>query len=147
MCINFTMKQNNSNFRSSVWFLALLMTVSVGASAQEKIQAQVDSFHAGISADSIQLVDVRTPEEFNSAHIEHAVLADWRNQEAFRKIVGRLDRTKPVYVYCRSGNRSNQAADWLLANGFTKVTNLEGGIIAWQEADLPVVRGLTPENK
>lgn len=117
----------------------ILMCMTLGSAvAQEKIQAHVDSFLTAIYLDTIQLVDVRTPEEFSEGRLKHSLLANWKDRAHFENAVGHLDKQQPVYVYCRSGNRSNQAADWLLANGFSKVVNLEGGIKAWEAAGHPV---------
>ena len=82
------------------------------------------------------LLDVRTPEEFASGHLEGA--ANINVQELARRL-SEIPRDQPVVLYCRSGNRSAQAAQMLQAAGFTSVYDL-GGIIAWEQAGLPVVR-------
>lgn len=75
------------------------------------------------------LVDVRTPGEFNSGNIEGAkninISGDFANQ------IQKLDKDKPVYVYCRSGNRSGRAMQQMKGMGFKEVYNLSGGIGAW----------------
>jgi rhodanese-related sulfurtransferase len=58
----------------------------------------------------------------------------------FEAKVKELDREKPVYVYCRSGNRSGRAARIMKGLGFKEVYNLEGGILAWQRKGKPVVQ-------
>jgi rhodanese-related sulfurtransferase len=76
----------------------------------------------------IILLDVRQPEEYKSGHLPGAVfipLPDLINK------VGELDHTKPILAYCRSGNRSRAAAAFLLAEGFSKVYSIDGGITAW----------------
>jgi rhodanese-related sulfurtransferase len=73
------------------------------------------------------LVDVRTPEEFDSGHIPGAV------NISVESLATRLDEVpedKPIVVYCRSGNRSATAADILVENGFQPVYDL-GGIQDW----------------
>ena len=83
-----------------------------------------------------QLIDVRTPEEFASGHLPNAV------NIPLDQLSGRLSEVsteEPVVLYCRSGNRSNQAANLLAAEGFTQVLDL-GGIVAWEAAGLPVVQ-------
>lgn len=87
--------------------------------------------------DEIQLVDVRTSEEFNAGHIEDAINIDV-NQSNFKTKVSRLDKSKPVLVYCRSGKRSDNAAEILKEMGFTKIVALEGGMISWEAANLPI---------
>ena len=83
-----------------------------------------------------QLVDVRTPEEFSEGHLVGAQNIDWQNED-FAINVGALDKSKPVLVYCRSGNRSKEAADYLFSNGFTTVYELDGGITGWTAAGKP----------
>lgn len=80
-----------------------------------------------------QLIDVRTPAEYASGRIGNAVNIDW-NGDQFEQSVAKLDKNEPVYVYCKIGGRSAQAADKLSAMGFTKIYNLDGGILKW-EAD------------
>lgn len=82
-----------------------------------------------------QLLDVRTPEEFSSEHIDKAVNINW-NDPSFTNNVASYDKSKPVYVYCKAGGRSAQAAAKLSELGFTEVYNLDGGIMKWDAAGL-----------
>jgi len=77
-----------------------------------------------------QLLDVRTPEEFTKEHIDNADNVNW-NSADFVSQVAKYDKTKPVFVYCLSGGRSKQAAGKLEELGFTKIYELEGGIVKW----------------
>jgi rhodanese-related sulfurtransferase len=103
----------------------------------QQTNLSVPDFEKGIAQTNNQLLDVRTPEEYQAGHLKNAMLADWNNETEFKKRVKALDKTKPVYTYCLSGARSNAAADWLRQNGFTAF-NLSGGIAAWKSADKPV---------
>lgn len=85
---------------------------------------------------NVQLIDVRTSEEFNAGHIEGAINIDFKNDEVFYQSFQRLDKKNPVYVYCRSGNRSKKSADKLLEMGFSKVYDLKGGYIDWNLNEL-----------
>lgn len=82
-----------------------------------------------------QLIDVRTPEEYAQDHLTGAKLIPVQELEGR---TGEIDREKPVLLYCRSGKRSQKAADILKARGFKTVRQIEGGIIAWKEKGLPV---------
>lgn len=82
------------------------------------------------------LVDVRRPDEFAGGHIAGALNI---SVETLANNLSRLPTDKPIVLYCRSGNRSAQAANLLIAAGFTDVYDL-GGIITWQRQGLPVVR-------
>lgn len=80
----------------------------------------------------IQLVDVRTEKEFREQHIGKAVNINIEDAN-FEKTVQSLDKSKPVYLYCRSGKRSSKAAKKLDSLGFQKIYDLEGGINSWNK--------------
>jgi rhodanese-related sulfurtransferase len=80
----------------------------------------------------IQLVDVRTEKEFGEQRIGKAVNLNVDDAN-FEKAVQTLDKSKPVYLYCRSGKRSNKAAKKLDSLGFSKIYDLEGGINSWNK--------------
>ncbi len=82
-----------------------------------------------------QIIDVRTPGEFSSEHIDKAINVDW-NGENFASQASSLDKSKPVFVYCKSGGRSSQAASKLSEMGFTQIYNLDGGMMKWNAAGL-----------
>jgi len=94
---------------------------------------KASEFREAISRDSIQLVDVRTPQEYNQGAIDGAVNIDYFNQSAFDTSVDQLDRDRPVYLYCRSGNRSQKAAKKLIRMGFTEIYDLQGGYSAYRD--------------
>lgn len=83
-----------------------------------------------------QLLDVRTPEEFGVEHLENADNVNV-NSPDFATKAAQYDKSKPIFVYCKVGGRSAQAADKLVAMGFTEVYNLEGGIMKWTTAGMP----------
>jgi len=76
------------------------------------------------------LLDVRTPMEHQMVRIPNSLLIDINNP-MFAQEVDKLDKNKSYYVYCRSGNRSFHAGNYMLNAGFEKVYNLEPGIIGW----------------
>lgn len=82
-----------------------------------------------------QILDVRTPEEFASEHIDKAVNINWLAND-FVTNTKKLDKSKPVFVYCKSGARSAKAAAKLGELGFKKIYQLEGGILKWNSAGL-----------
>jgi rhodanese-related sulfurtransferase len=96
-------------------------------------------FQQQITTGQSQLLDVRTASEFKQGHLLNALQADWTNAAEFAERVKYLDKNKPLLVYCASGGRSGQAAEWLVKQGFVKVDNLTGGMIAWKQASLPFV--------
>lgn len=91
---------------------------------------------------TIELIDVRTPVEFQELHVEFArnVPLDRLDPKAIQaERNGNADQ--PLYVVCRSGSRGKQACDKFVAAGMTNVVNVEGGTLACEAAGLPVVRG------
>ena len=83
-----------------------------------------------------QLLDVRTPEEYSVEHLENADNVNV-NSPDFATKAAQYDKSKPIFVYCKVGGRSAQAADKLVGMGFTEVYNLEGGIMKWTTAGMP----------
>ncbi|MEZ4810124.1 MAG: rhodanese-like domain-containing protein [Allomuricauda sp.] len=82
----------------------------------------------------VQLVDVRTPMEYNNGHIDDAVNFDV-NGSSFPKQIKTLDKEKPVYLYCKMGGRSNRAAEILKSKGFKKIFDYTGGYDDWRSQD------------
>lgn len=93
------------------------------------------------SGSPVEVIDVRTPAEFQElrADVARNVPLDRLNARQFAAT--ERDAGRALYVICRSGNRSRQACEKLLATGVTNVVNVEGGTLAWDRAGLPVVRG------
>jgi rhodanese-related sulfurtransferase len=91
---------------------------------------------------TVDLIDVRTPAEYQEIHVTYArnVPLDKLNPESFMSARNGTGRD-PLYVVCRSGNRSKMACEKFVAAGYENVVNVEGGTQACEAADLPVVRG------
>ena len=94
------------------------------------------------STSNLTLVDVRTPEEYAGGHLPNSINIDW-NGDQFNAATEKLDKSKPVFVYCMSGGRSHNAAQDLQKRGFKNVTELKGGILKWRAAGLPEENGAT----
>jgi len=87
---------------------------------------------------SLLIVDVSSQAEYEQAHLKGAVnipLSDLSSR------IGELDRNSAILVYCQGGGRSAHACSDLVERGFTKVYNMDGGIIAWVSSGYPVVIG------
>lgn len=81
---------------------------------------------------NIQLLDVRTTDEYTVKHLKNAQNICVTSDD-FKEKVAQLDKDKPVYVYCKKGGRSAQSALILKEMGFTKVYDLQGGLDGWEE--------------
>lgn len=82
-----------------------------------------------------QLIDVRTPQEYASEKINEAQNINWNGSD-FVAQAEKLDKTKPVFVYCKVGGRSAQAADKLAELGFKEIYNLDGGVMKWNASGM-----------
>ena len=112
----------------------------MGASAQSAYKnVDVNGFEQLIKSDSVQLVDVRRLNEYKEGHIPGSLHIDVLDSTFLTKALATLDKHRSCAVYCRSGKRSAMAASLLTKEGF-KVTNLLGGIIAWNEAKKKTVK-------
>lgn len=81
----------------------------------------------------VQLVDVRSVKEYSKGHIDDAINIDISNKEKFKNEVGKLDKSKPIYIYCYSGGRSNRASKLLEAEGFIEIYDFSGGWKSWSK--------------
>lgn len=118
----------------------LLVTTFSQASGEPLTTISVQQLHEDNSNGDIVLLDVREPWEYEQGHVENAVLMPLIYGTAQLAVDAGLNKDVPVYVFCRSGNRSMQASRALVDAGFTDVRNVDGGVIAWTEAGLPLVR-------
>lgn len=107
--------------------------------SKDKIVSLISPEAFNSKMDSIQLIDVRTPKEYKEGHLKNAVNINYYDN-TFLEEMSKLDKSKELYIYCRSGNRSGKAAKKLGKMGFTKVYDLEGGIINWNKKSLEVIK-------
>ncbi|WP_316820312.1 thioredoxin domain-containing protein [Pedobacter gandavensis] len=83
------------------------------------------------------ILDVRTPEEFKGGHLDQAKNLNIYDA-TFKEQISKLDKTQPVYVYCKAGGRSANAMKQMQELGFANVYELKGGIMAWEQNGLPL---------
>jgi rhodanese-related sulfurtransferase len=126
-------------------------SATAGADAGADADASVGADIAGISTvsvdqaaaivenppDDLVVLDVRTPEEFAEGHLDGAVLVDFYATDFVDQLAA-LDTDVPYLVYCRSGNRSGETLGVMEQLGFSSVVDVDGGIVAWSGAGLPV---------
>lgn len=122
---------------------ALFVFINLAAcNAQGVKSISPAEFEKGISGSNVQLLDVRTDEEYNERHLNGAKHINV-NDKQFEQELNKLDKNKPLYIYCLSGGRSSTAANIAAKQGFKEIYNLEGGINAWVNADKPVQTSAT----
>jgi thioredoxin 1 len=100
----------------------------------------VDEFEKKLSGGDVQLIDVRTPEEFRQGYLKGAINYNINSAE-FEDQLLKVDKNKPVMIYCLSGGRSSAAAELMAGKGFKQVYNMQGGIIKWNAANKPIYNG------
>lgn len=120
--------------------IATLFMTACGAKAADPDVEVVspEVFQTKLAEDSTAyLLDVRKPDEFAAGHLADAHLLNWLDSDTFKEDAKDLDKAQTIYVYCRSGRRSNEVANYLAERGY-RVVDMDGGILAWEKAGLPV---------
>ena len=131
------MKNKSINQALLLLGLNLLLTACTQTPTAKKIGPE--DFHSRLqNLQNFQLIDVRTVEEYYSGHLSSASNIDI-HKDMFSESVNKLDTSEPVFVYCKSGNRSEKASKILKTLGFKEVYDLTGGISAWQSNGYGVV--------
>ncbi len=127
--------------------LSIILSVVIGlfllnckqSTAQQSTLLEPQEFKEFISTNEVLLVDVRTPREFNSGHIEKAININFLSSE-FDEQIQKLDTTKTLVIYCRSGNRSGKSSPKFVKVGFDNLYDLKGGVLNWQKSGLKLVK-------
>jgi phage shock protein E len=132
--------------KKSTIIMLLLLSVVVGVHAQAYVQkhsAKITvtpelskKLFADIQQGKAYLIDVRTPDEYNQEHLKYAANINIKSAD-FADQIKKLDKGKPVYLYCHSGNRSGRAADSLQTLGYIKGYNI-GGLDSLIKAGFPI---------
>jgi rhodanese-related sulfurtransferase len=125
-------------FRSSILLLFVsFIFLSCNGQSTENVKI-VDAFAFAEKIKKTpnpQILDVRTPEEFESEHIKNAKNLNWQ-ADNFASDAEKYNKSKAVFVYCRSGGRSRKATEKLKELCFKNIYELEGGFIKWNAAGL-----------
>ena len=117
---------------------SLVLTVSCVNNVADESEVKLvtaDEMKSILELEDVQLVDVRTPKEFEEIRIAEAQNIDFRSP-TFDDDIIKLDKSKPVVLYCKSGRRSAKCAEKLKDAGFEKVYDLEGGISKWKHSEV-----------
>ena len=116
-------------------FFILMMMYSFSSCAQETKSSQLISQEefAKILINEVQLLDVRTPEEYQQGFIEGAILINFFDSNFATQVSSTFNKNKHLYIYCAAGGRSNKAATKLGLEGFHIIYDLEGGYNSWEK--------------
>lgn len=110
---------------------ALTLTNCANETQSEIKVISPDEMQTLLELDDVQIVDVRTPEEYKNGFINNSQNIDF-SSPTFDEDITKLDKSKPVILYCKSGGRSAKCAEKLKDAGFVKIYDLEGGITQWK---------------
>lgn len=119
--------------------LLATLGLTTACAKQNFENADVQEFAELIADTNVVVLDVRSAAEFAEGHIQRAILIDQGQSDFVEKAKATLPTDKKIAVYCRSGRRSANAAGRLADVGY-KCVNLKGGIIAWQGANMTVIK-------
>ena len=111
-------------------FFFLLLFYSCQIFESKEISMISDAQFTEFQVTDYILVDVRTPEEYESGHIQDAVNFDFYS-ESFQNDILTLDKSSSIILYCRTQNRSTKTANYLKENGYEEIIVIEGGITSW----------------
>ncbi len=111
-------------------FLIFFSFISISQEIKNDILS-TENFKELVIGKDAQLVDVRTKKEFDSGKIEGAINIDYLDKGNFKAAFEKLNKNQPVYLYCRSGRRSQESVKLLEGMGFKEIHDLKGGYIAW----------------
>lgn len=120
--------------------LVLMLVFAACSESSDSTEIEVittDEMQNLMDFEDVQIVDVRTAEEFASGFIENSQNIDV-SSPTFDQDIAKLDKSKPVVVYCKGGGRSAKCAEKLKGAGFVKIYDLEGGITQWQFKGLEI---------
>ena len=125
-------------FKFGCTLLGILIFFNCNKNRSEAVQLITATEMKEISEiEGIQLVDVRTPDEYKEGHLPNALNIDFLG-ENFEINIQKLDKSKPVIVYCQRGSRSAKCASQLIAYGFVKIYDLDRGFFGWKSSGLEV---------
>ena len=127
-------------------FFSLLLTYSCQIFESSEINEISDAQFTEIQDTDYILVDVRTPEEYESGHIQDAINFDFY-AESFQNEILTLDKSSSIILYCRTQNRSTKTANYLKENGYNEITVIVGGITSWVKNGNDLVYNFSEEIK
>jgi len=133
------LRNKNIKYQALTLILAAAFFIACQGAAtkdsSEIKQVSVQETNEAVAKENVQFIDVRTVEEYKSGHAPKAVNMPL---DSLDKEFTKLDKSKPVYVICQTGRRSQKASEMLKQADFKDVYNVTGGTSAWASANLPL---------
>ncbi|HEY9169611.1 MAG TPA: rhodanese-like domain-containing protein [Lutibacter sp.] len=122
--------------KTSLKLTLLVIITALAISCDTKSQSQSDAIKVLTptefkeKAANQTIIDIRTPQEFSQGHIDGAININYYDNN-FIDQIAKYDKNQPIFIYCRSGNRTSSASKKIADFGFTEIYDLEGGILYW----------------
>lgn len=113
-----------------IFGIALVMMTAC-SNGKGYTSVSVDEFAKVVADNQVQLIDTRTEAEFNEGHIPGAINIDVNESDFEAKVGQKIDKTRPIALYCRGGRRSKIAAERIVALGYDDITELNTGFLSW----------------
>jgi len=126
--------------KTKIFSILLVLITFASCQSQEKKGFQLlpaKEFSKQVATEKGQLIDVRTPKEFEQGHLKNAQNIHLYDQD-FAQRIDKLDKKQTVYVYCKAGGRSAEAVEIMQNHGFENIIELQGGTDSWSETGLPL---------
>jgi thioredoxin 1 len=124
---------------NGIALVVLFVTACAPGNSQSQLLSAADYEKKLASVADKQVVDVRTQAEYANGHLAGAMLMDYYKKD-FKANLARLDKNKPVFVYCAAGSRSGSATEVLEELGFKQIYDLKGGMNGWVRAGKSVTK-------
>ena len=129
---NFINPNHNFNkMKNLILFLFIVLIASCNDQVAQSKIVSVEEFKSMVLDKEVQLVDVRTQEEYNEGYIGDAINIDYFEQDDFAQKFDQFDKEEAIFIYCKSGNRSQKSSKILQELGFKEIIDLKGGYDAW----------------
>ena len=135
-------KFQNTDPLKYAWLLLVLVAGFACGQSQPKgdgpVKLDAKAFRERASNDpNAVILDVRTPEEVSEGIIPGAKVLNFQESD-FADRIGKLDKDKTYFVYCKAGGRSSRTVELMKEKGFRHIHELQGGYLEWKDAGYPV---------
>ncbi len=134
------------NIKSKLGIVLAVLFLSVSCNSKPALNEQEKSAIHVVSPTEFKekssdqlIIDIRTPQEFSEGHIKGAVNINLFDS-TFLDQIGKYDKSIPIFLYCRSGNRTSSASAQLSKMGFVEIYDLKGGILNWARENFETIR-------
>lgn len=134
------------NIKLNLGLVLFLLLISLGCNSKPPLNEQeksaihlVKPIEFNEKSVNQVIIDIRTPQEFSQGHIKGAVNINYFDS-TFMDQIGKYDKSKPIFLYCRSGNRTSSASARVAKLGFGEIYDLQGGIMNWSRENLQTIK-------